>query len=120
MLGHSGSFTVAHRLSSLARRLSCPSVCEILVPQLGIEPMSPAFQGGFLTTEPPGKSPLCILLTLSWASLVAQLVKNPPAMWETGVRSLGWENPLEKGIATHSSIPAGRIPWGCKESDTTF
>ena len=39
-------------------------------------------------------------------TLVAQLVKNPPAMWETWVRSLGWENPLEKGKATHSSILA--------------
>ena len=41
-----------------------------------------------------------------WASLVAQLVKNPPAMWETWVSSLGWEDPLEKGKATHSSILA--------------
>ena len=47
----------------------------------------------------------------SWASLVAQLVKNPPAMQKTWVRSLGWEDPLEKGKATHSSIPAWRIPW---------
>ena len=39
-----------------------------------------------------------------WASLVAQLVKNPPAMRETWVRSLGWEDPLEKGKATHPSI----------------
>ena len=39
-----------------------------------------------------------------WASLVAQLVKNPPTMWETWVRSLGWEDPLEEGKATHSSI----------------
>ena len=46
-----------------------------------------------------------------WASLVAQLVKNPPAMQETWVRSLGWEDPLEEGMATHSSIFAGRIPW---------
>ena len=45
------------------------------------------------------------------ASLVAQLVKNPPAMWETWVRSLGWEDTLEKGTATHSSILAWRIPW---------
>ena len=45
-----------------------------------------------------------------WASLVAQLVKSP-AMWETWVRSLGWEDPLEKGKATHSSILAWRIPW---------
>ena len=43
-------------------------------------------------------------LQYSWASLVAQLVKNLPAMQETGVRSLGWEDPLEKGKATHSSI----------------
>ena len=47
----------------------------------------------------------------SWASLVAQLVKKPPAMWETWVRSLGWEDPLEKGKTTHSSILAWRIPW---------
>ena len=46
-----------------------------------------------------------------WASLVAQLVKNPPAMQETWVRSLGWEDPLEKEMATHSSILAWRIPW---------
>ena len=45
------------------------------------------------------------------ASLVAQLVKNPPAMRETRVRSLGWEDPLEKGKPTHSSILAWRIPW---------
>ena len=45
------------------------------------------------------------------ASLVAQLVKNLPAMWETWVQSLGWEDPLEKGKATHSSILAWRIPW---------
>ena len=38
------------------------------------------------------------------------MVKNPPAMGETGVRSLGWEDPLEKGMATHSSVPAWRIP----------
>ena len=42
----------------------------------------------------------------SWPSLVAQLVKNPPAMWETWIRSLGWEDPLEKGKATHFSILA--------------
>ena len=47
----------------------------------------------------------------SWASLVAQLVKDPPAMLETWVRSLGWEDPLEKGKATHSGIMAWRIAW---------
>ena len=45
-------------------------------------------------------------LQYSWASLVAWLVKNPPAMQEIWVQSLGWEDPLEKGKATHSSIPA--------------
>ena len=65
-----------------------------------------------------------------WASLVAQRVKHLPAAWETCVQSLGWEDPLEKKIATHSSILAKRIPWmeepaglpspwGRKESDTT-
>ena len=47
----------------------------------------------------------------SWASLVAQLIKNLPAIWETWVRSPGWEDPLEKGKASHSSVLAWRIPW---------
>ena len=46
-------------------------------------------------------------LQYSWASMVAQLVKNPPAMWETWVQSMGWEDPLEKGKATHSSFWPG-------------
>ena len=50
-------------------------------------------------------------LGLDTASLVAQMVKNLPAMLETWVQSLGWEDPLEKGTATHSSILAWRIPW---------
>ena len=66
----------------------------------------------------------------SWASLVAQLVKNPPATWETWIQSLGWKDPLEKEMANHSSILAWKIPWiqrslvgcspwGCKELGTT-
>ena len=68
-------------------------------------------------------------LRTQWASLVAQMVKNPPAIWKTQVQSLGQENLLEKGMATHSNILAWRIswaeepvsysPWGHKESDTT-
>ena len=50
-------------------------------------------------------------LQYSWASLVAHMVKNLPTMWETWVRSLGWEDPLEKEMATHSSILAWKIPW---------
>ena len=50
-------------------------------------------------------------LQYSWASLVAHLVKNQPAMQETWIRSLAWEDPLEKEMATNSSILAWRIPW---------
>ena len=50
-------------------------------------------------------------VSLHWASLVAQLVKNLPAVWDTWVPSLGWEDPLEKGKATHSNILAWRIQW---------
>ena len=50
-------------------------------------------------------------LQYSWASPMAQLVKNSTAMWDTWVQSLGWENLLEKEMATHSSILAWRIPW---------
>ena len=63
-------------------------------------------------------------------SLVAQLVKNPPTMQETWVQFLGWEDPLEKEMATHSSILAWRVPWtvawqallsmGPQELDTTW
>ena len=49
-------------------------------------------------------------LQYSWTSLVAQMVKNPPARRETWVRSLGWEDPLEEGMETHSSILAWRMP----------
>ena len=50
-------------------------------------------------------------LQYSWASLVTQTVKNSPAMWETWVRSLGWEGALEEGMATHSNILAWRSLW---------
>ena len=51
------------------------------------------------------------LICLMWASLVAQMVKNLPAVRETQVQLLGWEDPLEKEMATHSSIPAWKISW---------
>ena len=54
-------------------------------------------------------------LQYSWASLVAQLVKDPPAVREAWVQSLGWEDPPEKGKATQSSILAWRISWSCKQ-----
>ena len=79
---------------------------------------------GFLTFQ------LSTFICVLGAPLVAQMVKNPPAMQETQVRSLGSKNPLEMGVATHSSIPgleysmdrgawATYSPWGHKESDTT-
>ena len=52
-----------------------------------------------------------MIFVVVWASLVAQLVKNPPAKQETWIRSLGQEDPLKKGMATHSSIFAWEIPW---------
>ena len=75
----------------------------------------------------PGEGP-GYPLQHSWASLVAQLVKNPPAMWETWVQSLGWEDPLEESWQpTPAFLPGdsswteepGYSPWGCKELDTT-
>ena len=58
-----------------------------------------------------GANDYLLLGIISWASLMAQLVKNLPAMWETWVQSLSWEDTLEKRRATHSSILAWRIPW---------
>ena len=60
--------------------------------------MSPALAGGFLTTS------------ATWETLDS-VVKNLPAKQETWVQSLGWEDPLEEEMATHSSIPAWEIPW---------
>ena len=93
---------------------------------MDLQPSLPGFPGGSAGKESAcnvgdlgsipglGKSPgegIGSPLQYSWASLVAQQVKNLPAMWGTWVRSLGWEDPLEKGKATHSSILAWRIPW---------
>ena len=98
-----------------------------------IEPRSPTLQADSLSSEPIGK-PICkhrlqcrrpqfyswlwklpwrrdrLPLQYSWVSLVAQLVRNPPAIGETWGRSLGWEDSLEEGMATHSNILAWRIP----------
>ena len=97
--------------------------------------MSPALAGGFLTTGPLGKScqhqfdEVWHIFTFHFhrlASLVTQMVKNLPAMQETQVRFLSREDPLEKGMATHFSILAWKIPWTVhgvakshKESDMT-
>ena len=71
---------------------------------------------------PPAEQLLSDRLNSTRTALVAQLVKNPPARWKTWAWSLRWEDPLEKGTTTHSSILAWRMswlhnPWGSKESD---
>ena len=81
--------------SSAGKESICNAVDPGLIPGLG---RSPGERIGYP-------------LQYSWAYLVAQLIKNPPAMWETWVRLLGWEAPLEKEKATHSVILAWRIPW---------
>ena len=68
------------------------------LPDPGIKLVSSVAQGFSLLSGKPEDS-------------VAQLVRNPPAVWETRVQSLGWEDPLQKGTVTHSSILAWRIPW---------
>ena len=97
-------WTVAHKALLFMRfprqeywsGLPCPPPGEL--PNPGIEPTFPAASA-------------LQMGSLLLASMVAQLVKNPPAMWESWVRSLGWEDPLEEGKATHSGILAWRIPW---------
>jgi len=97
-------------------RLLFPSPGGLLYP--GMEPTSPVLQVGSLLAKPPGK-PLSyhnVMLiitakTFPWAFPVAQTVKNLPTMQETQVRTLGWEDPLEKGMATYFSIRAWKIPW---------
>ena len=71
------------------------------LPDPRIEPVSPALQADSLPLSYQGFQ----------AAQVAQLVKNLPAMWETWVRSVSWEDPLEKGKGTHSRILAWRVPW---------
>ena len=80
--------------SSVGKEFACSAGDPSLIPGLG---RSPGERIGYP-------------LQYSWASLVAQTVKNLPAMLETWVQSLGWEDSLEEGLATHSSIPAWRIP----------
>ena len=62
-----------------------------------------------------GASVLASVLPINGLSMIAQLIKNPPAMWETWVQPLHWEDPLEKGKATHSSILGWRIAWTMAE-----
>ena len=77
---------------------------------VGNESACNAGDPGSIQGRSPGEG-RCYPLQYSWASLVAQLVKNPPAMQKTWVQSLRQQDPLEEGMATHSSILAWKIPW---------
>ena len=91
-----------------------PSLLPGDLPGLGIETASPSLAGGFFTPSAtweavfPPRYQRALKLK---ASLVAQMVKHLPTMWETRIRSLGQEDPLEKEMATHSSTLAWKIPW---------
>ena len=99
--------------------LPFPSLGDL--PNPAIEPGSPALQADSLPAEPGEKLHLLLvdfkktmfylLLEYGWTSLVTQTVKNMPAVRETLDQFLGWEDLLEKGMATHSSVPAWRILW---------
>ena len=107
--------------------LPCPPPGDL--PNPGIKHrffVPPALVCGFLTTSATWEAILSSVKEICQvpnvypfpclsASLVAQLIKNPPAMQETWVRSLGWEDPLKKEKATHSSILAWRILWCHRE-----
>ena len=69
------------------------------------------FQERVLEWGPIAFSGVSVYIKLIWVSIVAQMVKNLLAMQETQVRSLGWEDPLEKGMATHSSVLAWETLW---------
>ena len=105
--GNRTSFTKGFSDSSVGKESACNAGDPALIPGL---------------RRPTGEG-IGHPLQYSWVSLVAELVKNPLAMQKTWVRSLGWEDPVKKGKATHSSILAWRIPWtspwGHKESDMT-
>ena len=87
--------------------IPCYPYClwESLLPSTGREVQAPDYRGGSIPLS------LCPGYTITGASLVAQRVKRQSTMRETWVRSLGREDPLEKEMATHSSILAWRIPW---------
>ena len=80
--------------------------------------------GKTMSVVKPGYGWMCHSVThwreVVWDSLVAQMVKNLPAMQETWVRFLGWEDPLEKGMAIHSSIFAWKIPWTEEPGELQF
>ena len=96
-----------------------PNICSLPYLLMGFPGSSAGKESAYNAGDPdsiPGSGGsagegIDYLLQYSWASLVVQLVKNSPAMWETWVPSLGWEDFLKKGMSSHSSILAWKIPW---------
>ena len=115
-LGHGPAFCVFTDSSVILRHTQIwePLLCCMGFPGSSAVEENACVAGGLGSIPGSGKSPRegsGYPLQYSWASLVTQRVKNPPAVWETWVWSLGWEDPLEKGMATHSCRLACRIPW---------
>ena len=102
----SGSFQMSQLFASGGQSIGISASTSVL--PMNTRDWSPLGWTGWIALQSKGLLPV---VYLKWASLVTQLVKNPLAMWETWVRSLSWEYLLEKGMATHSSILAWRIPW---------
>ena len=124
----SASRSQVYPMENTGRSLLMGNFCLIifisLSPLLGSSCKKCACNAGDTGSIPgPGRSTgegIGYPLQYSWASLVAQIVKNLPAMWETWARSLVWENPLEEGMATHSSILSWRIPTDREAWRATF
>ena len=112
-VAHLAALSMGFSRQEYGSGLPCPAPGDL--PDPGIEPASlalAALAGGFFTTSATWEAQLLFACCLQngWASLVAQMVKNLPAMQETQVQSLGQEDPLEKQMAIHSSILAWKIP----------
>ena len=116
----SGSFPISQFFASGGQRIRASASASVL--PMNIQDCFPSRWTGLISLQSKGLSRVLqhhsSKASILWhsaffirASLIAQLVKNLPAMQKTWIRSLGWEDPLEKGKATHSSILAWRIPW---------
>jgi len=103
------AFSLSPFANMVAPWVSCPlaaSFCLFLRVRISFAPRQGLWRAATAELQTRTR---CQLSRLRRASLVAQMVKNPPEIWETWVQSLGWEDPLEEGMATHSSILAWRI-----------
>ena len=90
---------------------SCPTLSDPMDCSLPGSSVHGIFQERVLEWGPIAFSGVSVYIKLIWVSIVAQMVKNLLAMQETQVRSLGWEDPLDKGMATHSSVLAWETLW---------